>query len=134
MTSGSAIKTSMQFIQSVSVVGVILLLIGVLLDVDPTALWSGTASTEPECQGPTNPSGVVSRQQLSQLLTVPEAASKQDLQTLLQSPYCQVAMPGAEQPSSLSDAYPLEFDPQTWLIVTYEGDRYARYDFSFRDQ
>jgi hypothetical protein len=134
MTFGSAIKTSVQFIQSAAVWGLILLIIGVLLDVDPTVLWSGAPPPELECQGPTNPSGIVSRQQLAQLLTLPTATSKQELQALLNLPYCQLAMPAAEPLSNLSYAYPLEFDPQTWLIITYEGDRYSKYDFSFRDQ
>jgi hypothetical protein len=133
MTFGSAIKISMP-IQPVVVGGLILLIISVLLDVNPAALWSEAEPITPECQGPTNPSGVISRQQLSQLLTVPIAAPKQDLETFLDAPYCQLAMPGAESLLTLGYAYPLAFDPQTWLVVLYEGDRYVRYDFLFQDR
>jgi hypothetical protein len=34
--------------------------------------------------------------------------------------------------TSLREAYPLEFDPQTWLVLLYEGDQYTGYRFATR--
>jgi len=30
------------------------------------------------------------------------------------------------------EAYPLEFDPQTWFVLQYHGEEFVGFDFSFR--
>ena len=76
---------------------------------------------------------LVSRDRLKALLETDLQAPKATVQELLKQPYC-VMSPGKTEAGQPADreAYPLEFDPQTWLVVLYEGDRYAGYDFRFR--
>lgn len=76
---------------------------------------------------------LISRDQLKALLATDLQAPKATVQELLKEPYCVMSSGKTEagQPAD-REAYPLEFDPQTWLVVLYEGDRYAGYDFRFR--
>ncbi|TVQ08136.1 MAG: hypothetical protein EA368_12495 [Leptolyngbya sp. DLM2.Bin27] len=76
---------------------------------------------------------LVSRDRLKALLDIDLQAPKTQVQALLKEPYCVMA-PGQTEAGQPADreAYPLEFDPQTWLVVLYAGDRYAGYDFRFR--
>ncbi|MGF1516878.1 MAG: hypothetical protein ACFCVB_03610 [Nodosilinea sp.] len=76
---------------------------------------------------------LVSRDRLKALLETDLQAPKATVQELLKEPYC-VMSPGKTEAGQPADreAYPLEFDPQTWLVVLYEGDRYVGYDFRFR--
>ncbi|MDJ0706264.1 MAG: hypothetical protein QNJ46_23580 [Leptolyngbyaceae cyanobacterium MO_188.B28] len=85
------------------------------------------------CQKRVETSAVLSRAQLSQLLSVPERSAKESVRKIVEAPYCVL------QPLELRagieaqrEAYPLEFDPQTWFVVLYENEEYAGYDFSFR--
>ncbi|MEL6384343.1 MAG: hypothetical protein AAFQ89_18175 [Cyanobacteria bacterium J06626_18] len=85
------------------------------------------------CQQRVEEQSVLSRAELSQLLSVPERSSKEAVQQVIAAPYCTL------EPTSLREgavaqreAYPLEFDPQTWLVVLYEEGEYAGYDFSFK--
>ncbi len=76
---------------------------------------------------------VLSRGQLSQLLTIPERDRKERVRAIVQSPYCRLS--NVEVRAGVMaerEAYPLEFDPQVWLVVLYEGDEYVGYAFSFR--
>jgi hypothetical protein len=76
---------------------------------------------------------LVSRDQLKRLIETDLQTPKGTVREFLQQPYC-VLSPGQTQAGQPADreAYPLEFDPQTWLVVLFEGDRYAGYDFRFR--
>ena len=76
---------------------------------------------------------LVSRDQLKRLIETDLQAPKNTVREFLQQPYCVLSL-GQTQAGQPADreAYPLEFDPQTWLVVIYEGDRYAGYDFRFR--
>jgi hypothetical protein len=76
---------------------------------------------------------ILSREQLSRFLSVPERSSKAQVRQVMKEPYCQ--LPPVDVRSGVSsrrEAYPLAFDTQTWLIVLYEGDEYVGYTFSFR--
>lgn len=79
------------------------------------------------------PKSLVSRDQVKKLLETDLQASKSTVQEFLNAPYC-VLSPGKTEAGlpAEREAYPLEFDPQTWLVVLYEGDRYVGYDFRFR--
>lgn len=84
------------------------------------------------CQTIVRPESRLSRQQLAQLLTVPERTPKSRIRQMIQSPYCE--LPNLDsRTSAMTDreAYPLAFDRSTWLIVLYEGNTYAGYTFSF---
>jgi hypothetical protein len=86
-----------------------------------------------DCQGSVQPDVMVSREQLAKLLTIPEGDKRVKTQEILKTPYCK--LPSLEVragATAVREAYPLEFDPQTWLIVLYEGDQYAGYRFDLR--
>lgn len=101
--------------------------------VDPQGLSPKMASAKDSCQQVISEKAVLSRQQLTQVLSVPERANKQAIRQVMQLPYCRLAtiQPRAGTTAD-REAYPLAFDPKTWLIVMYEGDEYAGYSFSFR--
>ena len=85
------------------------------------------------CQEIVQSKAALSREQLAKLLTVPERDSKSKVQGILKAPYCK--LPKLEVRAGVNaerEAYPLEFDPQTWLVILYEGNEYAGYRFSFR--
>lgn len=91
------------------------------------------AASKELCQEEVAAKVVLSRTQLGQLLTVPERAKRQAVQAIVQEPYC--TMPEIEVRSGVKaerEAYPLAFDPNTWLVLLYEGDEYAGYGFSFQ--
>lgn len=85
------------------------------------------------CQTVVSPSTVLSRAQLAQLLTLPERAPQSQVRDQLAAPYCQ--LPDLEVRAEVMaqrEAYPLAFDPQTWLILLFEGEEYAGYAFAFQ--
>jgi hypothetical protein len=76
---------------------------------------------------------VLHRDRLSQLLSIPERSSRDQVKAVISEPYCR--LPQVEIRAGVPadrEAYPLAFDPQTWLVVLYEGNEYAGYDFVFR--
>jgi hypothetical protein len=82
------------------------------------------------CTGQVNGDATISRDQLAAFLTVSERGSKATVQDILQIPYCH--LPGLEVRAGVPAeraVYRLAFDPQTWLVVLYEGDEYAGYQF-----
>ncbi|MGF1567188.1 MAG: hypothetical protein ACFCVD_03795 [Nodosilinea sp.] len=75
----------------------------------------------------------LSRDTLSKLLAVGLDAPKEDVRQILGEPYCVLAEAPTEAGAEAErEAYPLEFDPQTWLVVLYSNGQYKGYDFSFR--
>ena len=91
------------------------------------------AATRDICTEIVQPESVLSRSELSQLLTISERGSKDSVRSIVSAPYC--VMPSIEIRAGVTaerEAYPLEFDPQTWFVVLYEGDEYAGYAFSFQ--
>jgi hypothetical protein len=98
----------------------------------PSSLLGKKNSGE-ACQQVLQSQAKLSREQLARLLTVPEGDRKQKVREILRDPYCKLAdlqiRVGA---IAQREAYPLEFDPQTWLIILYEGDQYAGYRINSR--
>jgi hypothetical protein len=85
------------------------------------------------CQRIVQAKATLSRQQLAKLLTIPERAKKNQVQAIVPEPYCE--LPSLELRAGASaerNAYPLAFDPQTWVVILYEGDEYAGYRISSR--
>ena len=96
------------------------------------SLTAAPAKTD-QCLQIDQPQAVLSRQQLQKLLDTAPQAPQASLRTWLPTPYCRLAPgPDAEGVTVDRQAYPLEFDPKTWLVVQYEGDRYRGYDFVLR--
>lgn len=114
--------------------GSVLLAAGLLVDFHllPSSLLGKKNSGE-ACQQVLQSQAKLSREQLARLLTVPEGDRKQKVREILRDPYCKLAdlqiRVGA---IAQREAYPLEFDPQTWLIILYEGDQYAGYRINSR--
>lgn len=110
--------------------GLMFALVGFLMDV--RGIGAVSKPVRSICQGEVKAAVVVSRKQLAQLLLVPERDSKAKVQQILNEPYCQ--LPSLEVRAGVAAdrvAYPLAFDPRTWLVILYEGNEYAGYEFRF---
>ncbi len=82
------------------------------------------------CQEVVQPKAVVTREQLARLLTVPERDKRIKVQEIVKQPYCKMPTLSIRSGATTErDAYPLASDPQTWLVVLYEGDTYVGYGF-----
>ena len=83
-----------------------------------------------ECEGTVNEKARLSREQLLKLLAVPERDSKERVRQIVQAPYCQLStLQVRAGVDAVREAYPLEFDPETTLVILYENDEYAGYRF-----
>ncbi len=112
--------------------GSVLLALGLVIDGRSLPMWGSKPSME-TCEQITKPEASLSRDQLAKLLTVPEGDNKAKIRQIAKEPYCQLAKLSIRAgATAVREAYPLDFDAQTWLIVLYEGDQYAGYRFSFR--
>jgi hypothetical protein len=113
--------------------GIMFAFVSLLMDMRGGSMSPSTSDPHEVCQGTVNTQVVISREQLAQLLTVPERDSKTRVRDILDTPYCQ--LPGLEVRAGIvaeRDVYPLAFDPQTRLVILYEGNEYAGYRFSFQ--
>ncbi|WP_370623502.1 hypothetical protein [cf. Phormidesmis sp. LEGE 11477] len=137
-------KQSAAAIKPIVAGGLIVALAGLLIDFSGIRVLSGnplefTRSLRPgkaveqlstACTGEIISAAQLSREQLAQLLTVPERESKQRIRQIVEQPYCQLASlnvrAGVE---SEREAYPLEFAPDKTFIILYEDGEYAGYDF-----
>lgn len=111
--------------------------LGLLLaDLPNLRAWlTGGAKTQADlnsCQALVQTDATLSREQLAQLLTIPERDAKSRVRQVVAEPYCTLAAlqvrSGVE---AEREAYPLEFDPKTQLVILYENDEYAGYRFNF---
>jgi hypothetical protein len=114
--------------------GLIIAIAGFLIDVGRLPFGNSQSSTlYQDCQGDIQNEIVLSREQLAQVLTIPERDARERVQEILAEPYCR--LPNIEIRAGVAaerEAYPLAFDPQTWLVILYEGDEYAGFRFSFQ--
>ncbi len=76
---------------------------------------------------------LVSRDELRAVLNLDKNISKDEVLAVLDQPNC-VLQPRAGENGVQVDreAYPLEFDPQTWFVLQYQEEKFAGFDFSFR--
>ena len=91
-----------------------------------------TVSHKAHCSDIVSDNSKLSREQLAQLLTIPERDAKSKVRQVVSEPYCQ--LPTLKVRSGVDaerEAYPLAFDPGTTLVILYENDEYAGYRFSF---
>ena len=114
--------------------GSLLLAIGLLVDqFGGLPSLSGRKNIGEACQQVVQSGAMLSKKQLVQLLAVPEGDKKQRIRDIVKQPYCQLSsLPLRAGAIAQRDVYPLEFEPQTWLVVLYEGDQYTGYRFSMR--
>lgn len=84
-----------------------------------------------DCQGKPQTETALSKQQLAQFLSVAEGAPKQKIRDLIKTPYCQLTTLQVRAGATAQrEAYRLEFDENTWLVVLYESDQYTGYRFA----
>lgn len=111
--------------------GAVLLAIGVLLDMYGLPSFGNRRSFASACQGAAKSESTLAKEQLAQLLSIPEGAPKQRIRDVVKEPYCQLpdlqVRAGA---TAQREAYRLNFDSDTWLIVLYEGEQYTGYRFA----
>jgi hypothetical protein len=108
------------------------LLAGVVLVGDVGTLFKAEPVSD-VCQEIVQPDATLSRDELSKLIAIPERDSKSAVREIVSEPYC--LLPSIEVRAGEKaerEAYPLVFDPQTWVVLLYEGDEYAGYAFSFK--
>lgn len=111
--------------------GTVVAALGMLME--PQSLFARMTTAKTSCQEVIQPKSVLSREQLSQLFTVPDRAPKEQLRQVTKAPYCRLATVATQAGVAPErEAYPLAFDPQTWLVVTYEGGEYTGYTFNFK--
>ena len=104
------------------------------------------------CEKKIDPTGAISRGQLSALLALPTGANREAVRTVVDEPYCTLpaisnSAKGSAKRSSAKEksaeesaiagtyreAYPLAFDPEVWVVLAYtSGEDYAGYDFVFK--
>ncbi|MEO1209842.1 MAG: hypothetical protein AAFX78_09895 [Cyanobacteria bacterium J06638_20] len=110
--------------------GSLLALVGLLADVRTTFEARPVSNV---CQEVVQPQSVLSRDELSQVLAVPERDAKTTIQAIVSDPYCRLEPVEIRQGVVAErDVYPLAFDPQTWFVLLYEGEEYAGYSFVFQ--
>lgn len=83
----------------------------------------------------------ISRDQLLQMIALPVGSSQQAVRQVTDVPYCVLPSGLAAEAGKRSDpvaeadkreAYPLAFDPDTWVVLGYEANEYVGYDFVFK--
>ena len=117
--------------------GVMFALFGLLFDFHGMKTWlpqpSQRAHASGEaCEAIVQADSTLSRQELAQVLTIPERDTKASIRSIVSEPYCE--LPDLKVRAGViakREAYPLEFDPKTQLVILYENDEYAGYRFSF---
>lgn len=110
--------------------GALAVLAALTMDVRQGISWQRPERQPDNCAGEIQPDATISRDQLAAFLTISERDSKATVQNILQAPYCQLSSLEVRAGVPAERAvYRLAFDPQTWLVVLYEGEEYAGYQF-----
>lgn len=108
--------------------GSALLAFGLMMDLHILPSFGGRRNGGEVCQQVVQSQSKLSREQLAKLLTIPEGDRKQKVREILREPYCKLDdLQIRTGTPAQREAYPLEFDPQTWLVILYEGEQYAGY-------
>ncbi|MBF2029767.1 MAG: hypothetical protein IGS48_23930 [Oscillatoriales cyanobacterium C42_A2020_001] len=111
--------------------GTVLLALGMLLDMYGLPTFSSRRSFTASCQEILKSEAALSKTQVAQLLTVSEGDKKQRIREIVKEPYCKLPdlqiRAGA---TAQREAYPLDFERDTWVVVLYEGEQYTGYRFT----
>lgn len=111
--------------------GLMFTLLGLMMDVQVNQPQAEEVRDFLGCEGDVRAEVVLSREQLAQVLTVPERDSRDKVRQILAEPYC--VLPSVEVRYGVKaerEVYPLAFDPTAWLVILFEGDEYAGYRIS----
>lgn len=113
--------------------GIMVAFLGVLFDFRGALPTGRTSHRHEACQGAENSQVALSRAQLAQFLTVSERDNRERVLQIVGDPYCQLKNVQVRAGVTAErQVYPLAFDPQTRLIILYEGNEYAGYRFSYQ--
>ncbi|MEL6353429.1 MAG: hypothetical protein AAFR58_17010 [Cyanobacteria bacterium J06627_28] len=109
---------------------------------------SSQAIPDSSCETVVKSGAEISRGQLLQLLEIPTGTAASTVQQVVNEPYCtlpvsqaisQAKTPAESGQAELDNAiateraaYPLAFDPEAWVVLSYEADEYLGYDFVFK--
>lgn len=95
---------------------------------------SSQAIPDQSCEQVVKSGAEISRGQIAQLLTVTEGTRKAAVRQAISDPYCTLPTVTAEDSDASveREAYPLAFDPEAWVVLSYESGSYAGYDFVFK--
>jgi len=88
----------------------------------------------------------MSRGEISSLITLPVGSPKQSVRQAISEPYCTLPTESADESAAAQnatedqtasssaerEAYPLAFDPEVWIVLNYEAEKYTGYDFVFK--
>lgn len=113
--------------------GSVLLTCGLLIDQNRFPFSFAKKGFPVDCEEVVQASTTLSQKQLAQVLTVSEGDQKQRIREIVKQPYC--TLPSLQIRAGATaqrEAYPLEFDRNTWLVVLYEGEQYTGYRFAVR--
>ena len=106
------------------------------LVVTPSINRDGTAVNKASgevCIKQVDKQSLVSRDELAAVLDLERQATKAQVQKIVDQPHCVLEAQAGENGVRVErEAYPLEFDPQTWFVLQYQDGKYAGFDFSFR--
>jgi hypothetical protein len=110
--------------------GAVLAAIGLTLTQPEVAPPNRAPDPSQFCQEIVQLKAAISREQLAQLLTVPERGKRSQVQSIVKQPYCRMPTLSIRAGAMTErDAYPLASDPQTWIVILYEGESYVGYGF-----
>ncbi|HZG38749.1 MAG TPA: hypothetical protein VEZ50_08710 [Nodosilinea sp.] len=118
------------------IAGGLMLAIGLLaIDGQGVRRWVSAArpQTAQGCEKIVQSNAQLSREQLAQLLVVPERDPKENVRKIVAEPYC--SLPQLQVRSGVvseREAYPMAWDPAVQLVILYENDEYAGYRFRFQ--
>ena len=132
-SSDGEIREKLYLVAGGSVLGAVaLLLSGVALLSKVPANLPRERSLGPTqtCAEIVQPKAALSREQLAKLLSVPERTQRRKVQEIAKEPYCRLPSLSLRAGATTArDIYPLAFDPQTSLVIIYEGETYVGYGF-----
>ncbi|MFG6100191.1 hypothetical protein SPB21_33420 [Leptothoe sp. ISB3NOV94-8A] len=110
-----------------------LILLGFSLGIGLRFQAKAASAKKDLCQDIISSQAVLSRQQLIQLLTIPERENRQAIEAIAEEPYCTLTtLEVRAGVIAERTAYPLAFDPNTWLVVLYEEEEYVGYGFKLQ--
>lgn len=88
---------------------------------------SSTSEEQPSCTQTLNPGTRISRPSLAWLVSIPVGSAQAQITERLGTPYCLLEGSGG----LTQFAYPCEWEPFTWLVINFQNEQYAGYEFSF---
>lgn len=122
-------------VKSLMAGGVVITAALVLIDFQNMRAWLGRSHSkvnDKACEEYVQTEATLSRGQLAELLTIPERDSKERVRQVVSEPYCRLSdLTVRAGATAEREAYPLEFDPKTQLVILYEDNEYAGYRFNF---